>query len=315
MKFRTITVTNSDGEPLNAVLLCGFSATGADRKYVVYSLNEKLDGGLARIYVASLYDDQNDLLMACVSPIDFKMAAQTLKSIISDALASASGMSDGCYQILDLLDARIIPGDVHTHRSLKVNEAWVEKLLNFQPSAGPFIQTTMETSTRDIHIELECTDYYSKLTLLNQYEDNNRQAPSPPLNKSSRNELAASPTSVMTNVAPTISLEASEETDPMTQNTVSRIEQSLQTLMTNLSNHKEALQSKHEEIYSARLEQERLDRDLTIREAMLDQREEELSKSAASLIIAEAQLSELIHLINDASPVTAPSPASSNSDS
>ncbi|MNF70254.1 hypothetical protein D3C84_521580 [compost metagenome] len=92
----------------------------------------------------------------------------------------------------------------------------------------------------------------------------------------------------------------------MTQNSVSRIEQSLQTLMTNLSNHKEALQNKHEEFYNVRLKQERLDRDLTAREAMLDQREEELSRSAASLTIAEAQLSELIHLINDASVIALP---------
>ena len=308
MNFKTITVLNTDGEPLNAAVLCVFSAVVIDRRFVIYSLNENLGGGLIRIYVASLSDDGDSLLMTCISPNDFKIAAQTLKDIISDALAPAPHMTDGSYRILDLLETRIIPGDVHTHRTLKVNETWVEKLLNFQPSPGPLVQTTLQTSTRDIHIELECTDYYSKLTPLSQYEDDNRQPPMSMLPSSP----VASLISEMTNIAPSTALIASEETEPMTQNTVSRIQKNLQTIMVNLSSHKEALLIKHEELYSTRLAQERRDHDLSIREAMLDQREEELSKSTASLTIAEAQLGELIHLINDASPVAALFPKESD---
>lgn len=298
MKFRTITVTTFDGAPVNAVLLCGFSAIGVDKKFMVYSLNEKLDGGLVRIYLASLCDDQNDVLMACVSPIDFKTAAQILKNIINDALSPASGMSNGTYKILDLLDARILPGEVHTHRSLKVNETWVQKLLSFHPSFEDSAQANSPSSTTDIHIELECTDYYSKLTPLSRYEHNIRQ---PPLSAISKDTTDVSESSEIASPAHTPALIKSEKNDPMTQLTVSRIEKNLQSLLVSLSSHKDALKSKHEQFYSARLELERRDRDLTSREILLSQREEELSKSSASLAIAEAQLSELILMIDDAS--------------
>ncbi|MCP1488453.1 hypothetical protein J3D48_004766 [Pseudomonas fluorescens] len=270
MNFRTITVLNTEGEPLNAVLLCCFSATGIEKRFGVYSLNEVLDGDLIRIYVASICTDQHALVMTSVSAEDFNVAAQTLKSILSDALAPVPDSPDGSYRIINCPETAIIPGYVRTHRTLKINEAWVEKLLKFNPSTEKTDQTHTSTRKVEDHIDLGFTDYHSIQTF-------------------------TSP------AAMTLTVTNSGEIMPLTQPETSHIEESLTRLMVNLGSHKDTLLSRHEQLYNVKLEQERKDRYLTKREAILNQREDKLKKSAASLTIAEAQMNEMIKLIDDAS--------------
>lgn len=135
MLLRTLEVPDAQGQLLNAVILCGFTATRINRQFLVYSLNEKSTDELVKIYLTALEGDQPALSMCDASPEMLTVATQVLKDIFRDACASEPRQSEETYTLLDLAETVIRCSAVNTHYSLKVSDTWLMSLLHYEPLA------------------------------------------------------------------------------------------------------------------------------------------------------------------------------------
>jgi len=139
MLFRTLEVPDTQGQLLNAVVLCGFTATRINRQFLVYSLNEKSGEGLVKTYLTPLEGEDQELRMCDAPPEILTAAAQVLKDIFSDACVSDEKQTVGAYILMDLTKTNIQCSAVDTHYSLKVSEAWITSLLQY--NSKPEIST------------------------------------------------------------------------------------------------------------------------------------------------------------------------------
>ncbi|MHC8339470.1 hypothetical protein [Pseudomonas sp. HLT2-19-2] len=83
MSLRSITLASRSGETINAVLLFGFSVPLIGKNFMVYTLNEELEVGYVRLYMASLLKTEGQYsLGALESRQDRALALQALKQIV-----------------------------------------------------------------------------------------------------------------------------------------------------------------------------------------------------------------------------------------
>ncbi|QOY73630.1 hypothetical protein [Pseudomonas sp. OST1909] len=135
MLLRTLEVPDAHGHVLNAVVLCAFAAAPDNQKFLVYSLNEKSDDDLVKIYLTSVEGNQLQLSMCDAAPEMLKLATQVLKVIFQDACTTEPKQTDDSYTLLDLNDTDIQCNAINTHYSLKVSDAWLLSLMQYNPQA------------------------------------------------------------------------------------------------------------------------------------------------------------------------------------
>jgi len=131
MLFRTLEVPDTEGQLLNAVVLCGFTATRINRQFLVYSLNERSGDELVKIYLTNIEGEGQKLHMCDVPAEMLAAAAQVLRHIFRDACAPAPIQTDDVYALMDLTDTDIQCSAVSTHYNLKISEAWLTSLLRY----------------------------------------------------------------------------------------------------------------------------------------------------------------------------------------
>jgi len=300
MNFRTISVQNPSGDLLNAALVCSFSVKTINREFVVYSLNEKLDNNLIQIYVSSIINEKNSWRLVGATPSEFKVAANTLKSIIRDASSVPSLQTDDDYHLLDLTGTQIEPDYSHSHHSLKINDELLLKLLQFRPELSAPISFAAAceppSPKRPLQVTLQCDDYY---TLSNSFHPD--EQPQRPSSMELLGRITAHAPLAAVNAPPTderpLAQEAALAQEPQ-HGVAKRIEDHLQALMANMQDHQGTLQGKHDQLNSIHLDQDRREKVLVERAASLDLREAELNHGLASLASAEAKLAEVIKLIS-----------------
>ncbi len=135
MLLRTLEVPDAHGQLLNAVVLCCFSAPLINRTFLVYSLNEKVGDELVKIYLTSLEGDNLKLNMCDASSETLTAAAQVLKDILRDACSSDPSQTVDTYTLIDLSETEILCSAVNTHYNLKISDAWLMNLLQYDPQA------------------------------------------------------------------------------------------------------------------------------------------------------------------------------------
>lgn len=133
MLLRTLEVPDAQGQLLNAVLLCGFTATRINRQFLVYSLNEKSADDMVKIYLTCLEGDDRKLHMCEATAEVLTTATQVLKDIFRDACASAPRQTGDSYNLIDLAETDVQCSAVNMHHSLKISEAWLMGLLHYDP--------------------------------------------------------------------------------------------------------------------------------------------------------------------------------------
>ncbi|KFF42923.1 hypothetical protein JH25_03745 [Pseudomonas sp. BRG-100] len=131
MLLRTLEIPDGHGRLLNAVVLLGFCATCIDRRFLVYSLNEKSDDEMVKIYLTALEGEGLTLNMYDTSLEVLTTATQVLKNIIRDGCAVETRPTDDTYSVMDLADTNILCSPVSTHYSLKISDAWLNCLLHY----------------------------------------------------------------------------------------------------------------------------------------------------------------------------------------
>ncbi|MBY8954227.1 hypothetical protein J1G36_20245 [Pseudomonas carnis] len=146
MLLRTLEIPDAHGQLLNAVVLCGFTATGLHRQFLVYSLNEKSGDELVKIYLTYLEGEDQTLRMCDAPPETLTAAAQVLKDVLRDACATVPRQTEDTYALMDLTDTDIECSAVNTHYSLKISDAWLMNLLHYDP---PSEASTLPLQSQD----------------------------------------------------------------------------------------------------------------------------------------------------------------------
>lgn len=318
MLFRTIEVPDTQGELHNAALLCGFLATQKEQMFLLYSLNEKVDDDLVRVYLTAIEKNADSVNMCSATADDFKCAAQTLKSVLRDANSPDGQQTDDSYCIIDLENANFTCTPAHTHHSLKISEAWLLKLLEFNPggfanegartaaidTAPIAAQTASAPVKAELNLSLQGTEYGLAIPTARPYQRSHLEAMQSLLNQitpasgSSRASADSPvPSPPPAPIAETGSAARRTELQAMSeaQSVPIRTDQSLKTLLTNVQAHTATLLGKYARLEQQQRQQDQKERELTLREASVLQREQELMEGITALLTAEEKLNNLIN--------------------
>lgn len=318
MLFRTIEVPDAQGELHNAALLCGFLATQNDQMFLLYSLNEKVNDDLVRVYLTAIEKNADSVNMCSATPDDFKCAAQTLKSVLSDANSPDGQQTDDSYCFIDLGRANFTCTPTSTHHSLKISEAWLLKLLEFNPggfanegartvainTAPVAAQTASAPVKAELNLSLQGTEYGLATPTASPYQRPHLEAMQSLLNQltptSGPSSASADSPVPSTPLAPlaesgSAARRGELQTMPEAQNAPICTDQNLQTLLTNVQAHTATLLGKYARLELQQRQQEQKERELTLREASVLQREQVLMEGITALLTAEEQLNNLIN--------------------
>lgn len=299
MLLRTLEIPDAQGLQLNAVLLCGFTANAIDRQFLVYSLNEKLVDDLIKIYLAPIEGAGLKMSMCSASAEVFTNATQVLKNIIRDACSPQARQYEHTYAVLDLKDSDIQCTAMQAHHSLKISEAWMMKLLAYDPEpplkTGVQAQKQPLPETLKAHVEVQParTQYQAAPTPLRLDAQHRLLPPQPVADPSGTTDelpyrvISPAPTSEQTRAE-------SEDVTPQTSSHSEKIETNLKSLIASVTQHKETLLGKFVMINERLRELEDQEQQLATRERSLVTREEELNAGINALQFAEQQLSLLM---------------------
>lgn len=300
MLLRTIEVPDADGQLLNAVVLCGFTAMHLNRQFLVYSLNEQLGDNLIKIYLVSIKNEGHVLTMCNTPPEMLTTATQVLKSIIHDACSTKARQTESTYAVMDLADTDILNSVGTTPHCLKISDAWLRSLLKYHPSSSV---DTLSPSTHNSDVAPFARDDHSPL-MAAPYSTSSQAhyRMIAPVFKETEALMYVSGS------APTIVSALSIEPDapaanaltdnhlekPHDQSTSQKIETNLKSLIASVTNHKEALLAQYVEVTERQAKLEQRESLLLIRELELAKREDELAMGIKSLQAADQQLSNLM---------------------
>ncbi|PRA27195.1 hypothetical protein [Pseudomonas poae] len=141
MLLRTL-VLERDGQdaPVNGALLCGFSIGQIGSNFLVYSLDEEVEPGSSRVYIAALRKKPERYFLGAVeSKEDLQIAMGVFKQILMLAAsgAKADGVSDGQvpYHFVDLKGCSLPPARPEDHHSVIIKKALVMKVISLGMSA------------------------------------------------------------------------------------------------------------------------------------------------------------------------------------
>ncbi|KAA0943296.1 hypothetical protein FQ186_22360 [Pseudomonas sp. ANT_H14] len=151
MLLRTLVLENSGHDtPVNGALLCGFAVPQTSSNYLAYSLDEEMEPGSSRVYIAALRKKSERYFLGSIdSKEDLQLAMHVFKQILT--LAAASGIKTGNaaeaqvpYHFIDLKGSKLPPARPEDHHSLMIKKALVMKVITLGTSVTglPAIEST-----------------------------------------------------------------------------------------------------------------------------------------------------------------------------
>ncbi|MFO2464083.1 hypothetical protein OOJ96_09960 [Pseudomonas sp. 15FMM2] len=141
MLLRTLVLEQSGHDaPVNGALLCCFAVPQLSSNYLAYSLDEEMEPGSARVYIAALRKKSERYFLGGIdSKDDLQVAMRVFKQILT--LAAATGTKDGNvaepqvpYHFIDLKGCKLPPARPEDHHSLMIKKALVMKLISLGTS-------------------------------------------------------------------------------------------------------------------------------------------------------------------------------------
>lgn len=141
MLLRTLVLErNGQDAPVNGALLCGFAVGQTASNFLVYSLDEEVEPGSSRVYIASLRRKHDRYFLGSVeSKEDLQVALNMFKHILTLA---ASGIKAGegaeiqePYHFVDLRGCKLPPARPEDHHSVIIKKALVMKVITLGMSA------------------------------------------------------------------------------------------------------------------------------------------------------------------------------------
>ncbi|MBK5544640.1 hypothetical protein JFT85_07670 [Pseudomonas sp. TH04] len=142
MLLRTLVLERSGQDaPVNGALLCGFAVAQTDANFLVYSLDEEVEPGNSRVYIAALRKKLDRYFLGGVeSKEDLQVAMQVFKQILM--MAAASGTKTGAavesstpFHFIDLKGCKLPPARPEDHHSMIIKKALVMKVITLGMSA------------------------------------------------------------------------------------------------------------------------------------------------------------------------------------
>ncbi|ANF85268.1 hypothetical protein A7J50_1847 [Pseudomonas antarctica] len=142
MLLRTLVLERSGQDaPVNGALLCGFAVAQTDSNFLVYSLDEEIEPGNSRVYIAALRKKLDRYFLGGVeSKEDLQVAMQVFKQILM--MAAASGTKTGAvlessipFHFIDLKGCKLPPARPEDHHSMMIKKALVMKVITLGMSA------------------------------------------------------------------------------------------------------------------------------------------------------------------------------------
>lgn len=151
MLLRTLVLEHSGHDsPVNGALLCCFAVPQIASNFLVYSLDEEVEPGSSRVYLAALRKKAERYFLGGIeSKESLQLAMSVLKQIIT--LATASGAKDGNasesqvpYHFIDLKGSKLPTARPEDHHSLMIKKALVMKVITLGTSVIglPAIEST-----------------------------------------------------------------------------------------------------------------------------------------------------------------------------
>jgi len=155
MLLRTIVLEHSGSTaPINGALLCGFAVPHISSNFLAYSMDEEMEPGTLRVYIAALQRKADRYFL---ESIDTKECLQVAMSVFKQIFTSAASSDEIARQItenqiayyfIDLKGCKLPTARPEDHHSLTIKKALVMKVITFGQSA-PGVQA-IETASQVI---------------------------------------------------------------------------------------------------------------------------------------------------------------------
>ena len=141
MLLRTLVLErNGQDAPVNGALLCGFAVGQTASNFLVYSLDEEVEPGSSRVYIAVLRKKLERYFLGGVeSKEDLQVAMHVFKQILT--LAASGNKAGGVtetqvpYHFVDLKGCKLPPARPEDHHSVIIKKALVMKVITLGMSA------------------------------------------------------------------------------------------------------------------------------------------------------------------------------------
>lgn len=141
MLLRTLVLERSgEDAPVNGALLCGFAVPQIASNFLVYSLDEEIEPGSSRVYVAALRRKVARYFLGGVdAQEDLQVAMRVFKQILTLAASGTKSGSVGDgqipYHFVDLKGCKLPPARPEDHHSMNIKKALVMKVITLGTSA------------------------------------------------------------------------------------------------------------------------------------------------------------------------------------
>ncbi|NVZ53257.1 hypothetical protein HX792_23145 [Pseudomonas sp. B6002] len=141
MLLRTLVLERGGQDaPVNGALLCGFAVAQAASNFLVYSLDEEMEPGSSRVYIAALRKKHDRYFLSGVdAKEDLQAAMHVFKQILMVAAGSgakAGGVEASVpYHFIDLKGCKLPPARPEDHHSVIIKKALVMKVITLGMSA------------------------------------------------------------------------------------------------------------------------------------------------------------------------------------
>ncbi|MDD0978162.1 hypothetical protein [Pseudomonas shahriarae] len=148
MLLRTLVLEHSGHDsPVNGALLCCFAIPQIASNFLVYSLDEEVEPGSSRVYIAALRKKSERYFLGSIeSKESLQLAMSVLKQIITLATASGGNAAGPQvpYHFIDLKGSKLPTARPEDHHSLMINKALVMKVITLGTSVIglPAIEST-----------------------------------------------------------------------------------------------------------------------------------------------------------------------------
>lgn len=139
--LRTLVLERSgEDAPVNGALLCGFAVPQIASNFLVYSLDEEIEPGSSRVYVAALRRKVERYFLGGVdAQEDLQVAMRVFKQILTLAASGTKSGSVGDgqipYHFVDLKGCKLPPARPEDHHSMNIKKALVMKVITLGTSA------------------------------------------------------------------------------------------------------------------------------------------------------------------------------------
>ncbi|MBP1123630.1 MULTISPECIES: hypothetical protein [Pseudomonas] len=318
MLLRTLVLEHGDqGAPVNGALLCGFAVAQIQSNFLVYSLDEEVEPGNSRVYIAALRKKADRHFLSGVeSSEDLQVAMQAFKQILMAAAASSSrtGSAEAAvpYHFIDMKGCKLPPARPEDHHSMIIKKALVMKVITLGISAP--VLPAIESATLIVPSIRFSSQMVSPPRIAKPSRQAAEQVSEPAVNASLQAPLAVAkvPTRVEPTAVTQFEPDESASRHPAAQTEHATLVEVDNTL-TNLAKVAQELAQKQLAVvereqmleqWEARLQQaqaahDEKSLDLEQRETQLHQRNLQVDQKAGRLSQATAQVSDMRQHLQD----------------